>query len=214
MRPPGRATSMFYNPFDHILGTVASIRILRELSLHGAEMPMSLIVDRTGLSYPGTQQAMVRLLESGVVEMLGSGRSVLYRINKANILNEGLQNLFLVEQERVNLVLQQVCEFAADRSPQPIAVWLYGSVARREDSAGSDVDFMLIIEDEDSIQDVAESFQDMLLFTSAWSIFPSVVVLSVSEIKDLIKGQPGRWTSLKEDAVTLFGSTPTEIENG
>ena len=214
MRPPGRATSMFYNPFDHILGTVASIRILRELSLHGAEMPMSLIVDRTGLSYPGTQQAMVRLLESGVVEMLGSGRSVLYRINKANILNEGLQNLFLVEQERVNLVLQQVCEFAADRSPQPIAVWLYGSVARREDSAGSDVDFMLIIEDEDSIQDVAESFQDMLLFTSAWSIFPSVVVLSVSEIKDLIKNQSDKWIPLKNDAVSLFGSTPTEIENG
>ena len=214
MRPPGRATSMFYNPFDHILGTVASIRILRELSLHGAEMPMSLIVDRTGLSYPGTQQAMVRLLESGVVEMLGSGRSVLYRINKANILNEGLQNLFLVEQERVNLVLQQVCEFAADRSPQPIAVWLYGSVARREDSAGSDVDFMLIIEDEDSIQDVAESFQDMLLFTSAWSIFPSVVVLSVSEIKDLIKNQSDKWIPLKNDAVSLFGSTPVEIENG
>ena len=214
MRPPGRATSMFYNPFDHILGTVASMRILRELSVHGAEMPMSLIVDRTGLSYPGTQQAMVRLLESGVVEMLGSGRSVLYRINKANILHEGLQNLFLVEQERVNLVLQQVREYAAARSPQPVAVWLYGSVARREDSAGSDVDFMLIIEEEDSIQDVADSFQNMLLFTSAWSIFPSVVVLSANDIKELIKGQPDRWTSLKEDAVILFGSTPTEIENG
>jgi len=205
---------MFYKPFDHILGTVASMRILRELSLHGAEMPMSLIVDRTGLSYPGTQQAMVRLLESGVVEMLGSGRSVLYRINKANILNEGLQNLFLLEQERVNLVLQQVCEFAADRSPQPVAVWLYGSVARREDSAGSDVDFMLIIKEEDSIQDVAESFQDMLLFTSAWSIFPSVVVLYAGDIKEFIKGQPDKWTSLKEDAITLFGSTPVEIENG
>jgi len=205
---------MFYNPFDHVLGTVASIRILRELSVHGAEMPMSLIVDRTGLSYPGTQQAMARLLESGVVEMLGSGRSVLYRLNKANILNEGLQNLFLVEQERVNLVLQKVCEFAADSSPQPIAVWLYGSVARREDSAGSDVDFMLIIEQEDSVQDVTESFQDMLLFASAWSIFPSVVVLSVGDIKELIKGQHARWTSLNEEAITLFGSTPMEIENG
>ncbi len=214
MRPPGSATSMFYNPFDHILGTVASIRILRELSVHGAEMPMSLIVDRTGLSYPGTQQAMVRLLESGVVEMLGSGRSVLYRLNKANILNEGLQNLFLLEQERVNHVLQQVREFAADRSPHPIAVWLYGSVARREDSVGSDVDFMLVIEQEDSVQGIAESFLDMLLFTSEWSIFPSVVVLSAGDINELIKGQPDRWASLKEDSITLFGSSATEIENG
>jgi len=214
MRPPGSATSMFYNPFDHILGTVASIRILRELGLHGGEMPMSLIVDRTGLSYPGTQQAMVRLLESGVVEMLGSGRSVLYRLNKANILNEGLQNLFLVEQERVNIVLQKVSEFASECTPQPIAIWLYGSVARREDSAKSDVDFMLIVEDEDSIQDVAESFQDMLIFTSEWSIFPSVVVLSTGDIKELIKKQPERWTSLKEEAITLFGSTPMEIVNG
>ncbi|MCK4771291.1 MAG: nucleotidyltransferase domain-containing protein [Candidatus Latescibacteria bacterium] len=214
MRPPGNATSMFYNPFDRILGTVASIRILRELSLHGAEMPMSLIVDRTGLSYPGTQQAMARLLESGVVEMLGSGRSVLYRLNKSNILNEGLQNLFLVEQERVNIVLQQVREFAAKRSPQPIAIWLYGSVARREDSVGSDVDLMLIIEDEDSIQDAVDALQNMLLFASAWSIFPSVVVLSASDIMELIKGQPDRWASLKEDSITLFGSSATEIENG
>ncbi len=214
MRPPGSATSMFYNPFDHILGTVASMRILRELSLHGEEMPMSLIVDRTGLSYPGTQQAMGRLLESGVVEMLGSGRSVLYRLNKANILNEGLQNLFLIEQERVNIVLQKVSEFAAECTPHPIAIWLYGSVARREDSAGSDVDFMLVIDDEDSIQDVAESFQDMLIFTSEWSIFPSVVVLSTGDIEKLIKKQPERWTSLKEEAITLFGSTPVEIKNG
>lgn len=214
MRPPGSATSMFHNPFDHILGTVASIRILRELCLHGGEMPMSLIVDRTGLSYPGTQKAMVRLLESGVVEMLGSGRSVLYRLNKANILNEGLQNLFLVEQERVNIVLQKVSEFAAEWTPNPIAVWLYGSVARREDSAGSDVDFMLIIEDGDSIQDAAESFQDMLTFTSEWSIFPSVVVLSAGDIKELIKRQPDRWTSLTEEAITLVGSTPMEIEDG
>ena len=214
MRPPGSPSSMFYNPFDHILGTVASMRILRELSLHGGEMPMSLIVDRTGLSYPGTQQAMGRLLKSSVVEKLGSGRSVLYRLNKANVLNEGIQNLFLIEQDRVNIVRQKVSEFAAECTPPPIAVWLYGSVARREDSAGSDVNFMLVIDDEDSIQDVAESFQDMLIFMSEWSIFPSVVVLSIGNIEKAIKKLPERWTSLKEEAITLFGSTPVEIENG
>jgi predicted nucleotidyltransferase len=214
MRPPARKASMFHQPFDYILGTQASIRLLRELALHGGELPLSHLVKQTGLSYPGVHEAMSRLLLTGIVEMLGSGRSVLYRLNKGNILSEEVQNLFLRERERVDITLARVREYAEQSEPRPRAIWIYGSTARQEDSPGSDIDFMVVVEDGVPVQEVCDSFQEAMSFTSEWSLYPSVVVLTRHDIRDLIAREPARWHDLREDVIAVSGCIPDELSHG
>lgn len=92
------------HPLDAILGTVASVRVLRALA-DGAEQAPPFLAARTALSRPAVRDALLRLEQGRIVERVGQGRNVLYRLTPNHPLTRRIVKLFRAEARRVAAVL-------------------------------------------------------------------------------------------------------------
>ncbi len=89
-------------PLDAIIGTHASVRVLRMLA-SGDEHSPPYLAARTGVSRPAVREAIIRLEKEGVVERVGQGRNVLYRMSMNHPLAKRLVKLFKTEAKRATL---------------------------------------------------------------------------------------------------------------
>lgn len=87
------------HPLDLILGTQAAVRVLRVLSPGGEHAPPRIARD-TKVSRPAVREALIRLEKEGVVERVGDGRNVLYRISSDHPLAKRIVKLFKTEAKR------------------------------------------------------------------------------------------------------------------
>lgn len=94
----------------------------------------------TGLSSASLQQELERLTETGVVLSTRRGNMRLFQANPSSPLYPELVSL-----TRKTCGVQGVLtQSLAPLRPQLAHAWVYGSVARQEDTSASDVDVMLV----------------------------------------------------------------------
>ncbi len=213
MRPPTIPPSVFHHPLELILGTPAAVRILRELSLHGGEIPTTALAERIRLSRQGTIGAIKRLLETGVIEQVGAGHAVSYRIDRRHPLSKPLTGLFKAEVARVDRIFHLIREFAADCEKGLVSIWLYGSVARHEDRSDSDLDLMVVMEEETGLT-AASALREKLRQLRDRALNPSVTALTVNDIHRMAATRRSDWDEVAEDAVVLYGASPRELADG
>lgn len=195
-------------PLDAILGTDATVRLLRELCRHGGMLSGSALVVRTGLAPATIGRGLASLERVGVTEMVGSGRTHLYRLRTDHPLASALHALFATEEARFATVLSSI-KSATDAAGAGVkAVWLYGSVARGEDGINSDLDLALVTEPEKSVA-VADALRDALVAPSEkLNFIPSLVALDTNDVRRLSIEQDPWWTSLVDDVVVIVGPRP------
>lgn len=101
MRPISKQHSAIRHPLDSIMGSEGNVRLLR-VFIHEVSTPLgaSDIARLSELTPAGTRKALDRLLESGVVEHVGSGRTLQYRLRNREPLIKALEFLFDKEHER------------------------------------------------------------------------------------------------------------------
>jgi DNA-binding transcriptional ArsR family regulator len=84
------------HPLDHIFGTAATVRVLRELARGGEYAPPHLAA-KTNTSRPAIREALIRLTTIGIVEHVGQGRNLLYRLVDDHPLARRITKLFRAE---------------------------------------------------------------------------------------------------------------------
>jgi len=90
------------NPLDRIFGSKAAVRVLRVLTSGGEHAPPR-IARETKTSRPAVREAIIRLENEGVVERVGDGRNVLYRLSSNHPLAKRIVKLFKTEAKRGTL---------------------------------------------------------------------------------------------------------------
>ncbi len=121
--------------------------------------------------------------------------------------------LFQAEAERVDRIMQIVRETAERMDPQPASIRLYGSTARREDSATSDIDLAVIGGDKDA-ETIAAVIRDALeQEVTDPTIMISVISLTNSGVQQFVEQNDEGWNQIQEDAITLFGSPPEVVKH-
>lgn len=212
-----RATrqSTFRQPLDELLGTVSCVRVLRELTLHGHPLSASELAERTSLSKPSTGEALAKLVKLDAVETVGTGRYVQYRFRDSHSLARPLQNLFRQEERRRKRVFEALRSIAERAGPSPIAVWVYGSVARGEDHPGSDLDVVVVASSPSDRQALGDEFRDALAdLEDRWDLpHCSVVVVTAEEVRAGIEREEEFYLRLQDDAVPVFGPPPLKTSN-
>jgi predicted nucleotidyltransferase len=89
------------------------------------------------------QRELKRLSEAGLVDVTASANRKLYRANRASPLFEELHSLIVKTSGLVEPLRAALQPFAKDIE----AAFVYGSVAKGSDTAGSDIDLMIITDD-------------------------------------------------------------------
>jgi len=190
-----------------MLGSVANVRTLRELSRHGGELSAPSLTLRTRLSKRAVQLSLRALEATQIVQGLGSARSRLYRLRRDHPLAPVVAALFRAEEERFDAVLEEI-RSAARRCGDVLAVWLYGSVARGEDRAESDLDVAVVSNAADPSA-VASTFREVLQDAEIRLAFSaSAVALGGGDVIRLAAERDGWWTEVVRDAVAVVGDPP------
>lgn len=205
-----RSASAAHHPLDRILGSEANVRVLRVLSLHGGHLSAPEIAARSGLSRQGVWNALNALMELDVVEPLGAGKTLLYYLQRGHPLESGLKALFTAEANRLSGLLEEVTRVASDLGAGLLAVWLYGSVARRTDTPSSDLDLAVLLRLE-KLRPQVEKLRALLEPAAERAkIKLSIVSITLAELRAHASKDSPFWRELIRAAMPLKGHLPDE----
>jgi predicted nucleotidyltransferase len=199
-------------PLSSIFGTEANVRLLRELSCHGGHLAPSNLATRTRLALPTVIASLSSLVDTHIVNEVGTGRTRLYILNEATPLSASIQALFEAEKVRFTAIIDAVRDCAESLGKAVIACWVFGSVARGEDRAGSDVDIALIAISDDDVASVQNRGIDALSASAEKLMFwPSISALSVADLKRLRDSGDPLWQAFLTDGLVITGPRPEFI---
>ncbi|MFC0387727.1 MarR family transcriptional regulator [Muricoccus vinaceus] len=208
------AASYLDQPLDTLFASMAAVRILRVLARHGGQISTGRISRESFLTKPTVLRVLDDLIAQGIVQEDGSGRARLLTLNRPHPLAHMLDVLFHDESRYRDKVIDGVNRAALGLKPR--AVWLFGSAARHEDRPDSDLDILFIsaARNRESHEGAAAAFREKLSEEpSLTGLKPSVVALTVNELRALIRDGHSIWKSARDQAKVVVGDTPSELES-
>jgi predicted nucleotidyltransferase len=203
--------SAFRYPLSTVFSGQVAVRVGRELYVHGGPLTIRELVARTGATRKSVSVVVGSLLSLGLVRRVGSAQTGLFQVVTEHPLFAPLAALFGAEDERIRNTYDAIRQAAAETFPQPLAVWLYGSVARGEDTPRSDLD-VAVCADDNEVEEVVDAMREALrLAGQQLAVRFSLVGLSPRDIIRLATERDPFWTSLTQDARTLSGPEPEDF---
>ncbi len=198
-------------PLDHVLGTSAKVRLLREL------LPLEQAVSgreasrRAGLS-PGTgNRALGELADSGVLDRTETGRQHLYAVNRRNFLVQGgLERLFRVEENRINEIVlwiqNRLAEAGTRTGTEILNATIYGSVARESERPESDFDLFVVVKQQPAVTEVLDLLVDQADdLADRFGLQLSAVAVSPEQLDELVAARDPFLEELLQEGIRVCG---------
>jgi predicted nucleotidyltransferase len=193
-------------PLNSVFDSPANVRVLRALARHGGALSAPTLAGLTRLTKPSVISSLQQLIEAGTVEALGAGRQRLYRFDDGSSMGAALGALFAAESERYRKVIEAI-RISAERAGAQ-AAWLYGSVARDQDSPGSDIDVAIACPTK-RISTVTTDMREALGKAEARLGFTvSVIGIDDALARRLEREADPWWLAIKREAITVMGPAP------
>lgn len=161
-----------------------------------------------GRSYSQVHTVLNRLVRDGLVEVERYGTTGAYRLNRDHVLCDAV----LAMCDASIRVEALIADAARAFDPPPALVAIFGSFARRDGDAESDIDVLLVRPDRIPGDDVSWSTRryDLIQRVEAASGNPvQVVELDEREWQEARRTSQPLVASLRRDAVVLFGDGST-----
>jgi predicted nucleotidyltransferase len=191
-------------PLTAVLGSAGSVRMLRALVSDRSPQSAPHLARMTGLSPQGARLVLDALARQQLVKVHGTGRALLYALDESHVFAHALIALFQEEQQRWEQLMATIREVLARRGSAVRAAWLYGSVARGEDTPSSDLDIALLVAGSAVADQVRE---DLMPLEDAQRLRISVTALTPRELAALPEHDRW-WSDVVRDARVLKGSAP------
>jgi hypothetical protein len=169
------------------------------------ELNLTTLADLAGVSTSQASRVLPRLVQLGVVSRHDVPPSSLFSLNREHIAAQPLVDL-LDTRDRLTDVL---ADLAANIEPSPSSITLFGSAARGQATASSDIDVVVVrpigVEDSDESWSttLADWFEAVLRSTGN-SV--NVVEVGADEIGELLASGRPVWRSIAEEGRTVLGA--------
>lgn len=193
-------------PLTSILGSAGSVRVLRALVADRPPRSAPQLAGAAGLTPQGVRLVLDTLARQQLVIVHGSGRTQLYALNPSHPFSGALVALFQEEQRRWDALLESIREVLAKRGSAVSAAWLYGSVARGEDSLASDLDIAILVRSQTVADQVRE---DLMPLEDGQQLRISLTALTPKELAALPENDPW-WSDVVRDGRVLKGAAPDQ----
>lgn len=160
----------------------------------------------TGLSQNGARKSLIQLVDQGVVTTERAGSAVLYRLNRSHVLTDHLLAIVNAGAEVQNRLREAIEAWPL----APLHVGLFGSVARADTRAESDID-LLVVRPPDlvydspawrrQLNDLATDVHDWTGQFVSWLEFShDELIVAATDAEPIV----GKW---QRDAVWIAGAT-------
>lgn len=178
------------------------MRVLRVLS-DGLTSSATQIATAAGLTPQGTRLVLGALAALGVVTAKGSARTQLFELAAVHPFRQPILQLFETERAVWEDLVARLRERLKKRAGVQ-AAWLYGSVARGEDTPTSDIDVALLV----SAPDVGDKVrEDLMPIEDELGVRVSVTALTLQDLAALQEADKW-WSDVVSDSRVLKGMRP------
>jgi len=159
---------------------------------------------RTGRSNTGVQHVLNRLVDEGLVDRQEAGRAFLYTLNHDHLLAPAVHE---IARPRSQLV-HRLRELLGHWEKPPVHASLFGSAARGDGDASSDIDVLIVRPDDLDVDD--EEWRGALEHLAEricrWTgNHAGVVEISEVELPSLRRRHPAVVDEVRADAIDLIG---------
>lgn len=161
----------------------------------------------------GTRQgltlALDRLVDHGLVLALPSSRGHLYQLNRQHVLADAVRS---AAQARV-VILARLTDAVEGLYPRPTHVSVFGSFARREGGADSDIDLLIVMPPgqafDDRLYAQLRNLGDQVL---AWTgNRMEYLLLDTEGVADAVRNGNDIVESWLEDCITVLGESIEQL---
>lgn len=201
-----------HEPLGVLLGTRAKVDLLRVLTARGAPLSQRELARRAGVSLRGAQAALADFYALGIATRLQGGRDHLTMLNEQHVLAPALTTLFSAEAEVARGLRQAIAAAATgDRNP-PMGLYLFGSVARAEETPDSDVDVLVIARDVPHREQLLErTLAGVQALRAQYGVTVNPVAYTIREARRGWGEGAAPWTEIARDVVTIQGPALAEL---
>jgi predicted nucleotidyltransferase len=199
------------NPSEVVVPSVRGA-VLRVLARTDVSMSGRAVAATAGqqVGYRRVSQVLGELVEAGVVLRESHPPAYLYRLNRDHV---AAQPVLMLADLRGRL-LCRITEFVGSWKPAPESLWLFGSGARGEGTAESDIDLLVVRPSRIGSDDPTWRQQlDVLTErVSAWSGNDcQIIEYSSGELAALVDAGDPLIEALRREAIGLVGRRPQEV---
>ena len=188
-------------------------RLLGALARVDAELAVSALAAVAGVGRTRASAVLRELADLGIVSRREVGPTVLVRLERGNAVGQLVARLAGLRSQ----VIEELRALAGGLDPRPVGLFLFGSLARGNADAASDIDILAIHPEDSGGERWAASLTE---FSSRARILTGnrVQVLDY-DLSDLRRRYAARddaagarfWRSVAEDALTLAGADFREL---
>lgn len=131
---------------DDVLASRGHLRTLRALDAlpEGLGVSARDLARRAQVAHNRASEVLNALTQLGLARVQRAGRADLYQLNREHVLYPALHQLF-GEETKVHTELQRFLRRRLAKIDHVREAFIFGSVARRESRAGSDIDLALVM---------------------------------------------------------------------
>jgi len=173
--------------------------VLEALTRVQSGMTIRQLADRAGVSHPQAARHIRDLERLGIVRREHIGRS--HRITLTDsMVSDVLRQLARLREE----VIAEMRSTAARLEPQPLAMVVFGSFARGDDDADSDIDVLVVIDDaalEDPIDQALAGWCNHIAARTGNPV--AEIVVTLLELHGM---SPSLLQSVSRDGILIAGS--------
>ena len=185
-------------------------RILAVLAGTSAELNLRTIARLSGVSVAQASRVMPTLVELGMVERRDVPPSAQFRLVEEHVASRAVLALARVRQT----VLEELGRAAAALAPPPLSVIVFGSFARGEARAESDVDIVVV-----RPADVAEEDEAWGSSLERWREHArritgnrvEIVEVDEHKIARLLNSRKPLWSDVVREGLVIFGRPVSEL---
>lgn len=162
-------------------------------------------------THPSTLRALNRLVAQGLVTVEPAGRAKLFRLNREHLLSPSVLSMVGAAQELRDRLSEAICSWGI----RPLHASLYGSVARGEAGATSDIDVLVVRPDLSSAEQQRlwdGQLADLEERVYSWT--GNDLSWLDTTVDDLRRAQTAReplFESWRDDAIRLLGPSLTTL---
>lgn len=193
----------FVRPIEAIVPG-AQGRVLSVLAETTGQLNLRTIAELAGVSQAQASRLLPRLVELGVVERSEVPPSSLFRLVREHVASQAL----LALARSTDTVMEEIGRLAAALSHPPVSVIAFGSFARKEADADSDIDLVVIrpsdiAEDDDAWVECIESLRHGVRRLTGNPV--DVLEIGADEAVTRASSRSQVWVDIRREGRVVFG---------
>lgn len=199
----------FARPIEAVVGG-AQGRLLAVLVKITAPLTLRRLASLADVSPAQASRVMPRLVELGIVDRYEVPPASQFVLARGNVAAQ----LLLTLADARSIALRQIGEAASLLSPEPVSVIAFGSFARGEADAESDIDLAVVradeVEDDDERwADSIDAWRRVVLALTGNDV--EIVEVTASEAARKVRGRSELWRNIERDGVVVYGKAFDEL---